>query len=97
MGLAVLYCLVAADLVLNYVLHLLALTSHLCIQLLCISTFPGVAFWDLRSLNESDGPLILIGLSVPCWDASHAVNGCCYVKMKMAVLNIQGFESDDFA
>lgn len=49
------------------------------------------------SLNGSDGPLILIGLSVPCPDVSRAVNGCCCEMMKMAVLNTQGFESDDFA
>lgn len=49
------------------------------------------------SLNGSDGPLILIGLSVPCSDVSRAVNGCCCEMMTMAVLNTQGFESDDFA
>lgn len=49
------------------------------------------------SLNGSDGPLILIGLGAPCSDVSRAVNGCCCEMMKMAVLNTQGFESDDFA
>lgn len=97
MGLAVLYCSVAADWVLNCDLHLLALTFHLCTRLPCISTSPDVAFWDPVSLNGSDGPLILIGLGAPCSDVSRAVNGCCCEMMKMAVLNTQGFESDDFA